>query len=353
MPVAKSICSHCILDGTPLSFDRAAKLEHHCQQQQHKRVQQAYERGLQEGRSSTLVEGMLATHLQPLSLEMLPQNAVKAETAYTHGFQDGKAAEKAVHDNIIKAMLDSHTKEIEAAFKRGKEHSMMTATSQPPQPLPTEVGRLQSDLQQEQYAKSMAAPQLQPALENTTKGSQPPAEQSPSDTSICSGSDSFHRPGDTSAYSVETDTQNTCNLAAAAQPPPLTRHLAVQHQKEAQILEQQPAPGLTLPQASSEATPADLEHHMCQPMLSTEAGPAVNPTTSSCTECTSTATPISEAEDDVAVLSKVIRDVWVYNKGNVDTERIGRCPSTGRLHVLNRFGEEWAPLTDSDRLVAD
>ena len=140
MPVAKSICSHCILDGTPLIFDRAraAKLDNvqHCQQKNHKTVlvQEAYERGLQEGCSSTPVEGMLATHLPPLSLEMLPQNAVKAETAYAHGFQDGKAAEKAVPDIVIRAMLDSHTRDIEAAFKRGKEHSIRTAASQTPQP---------------------------------------------------------------------------------------------------------------------------------------------------------------------------------------------------------------------------
>ena len=343
MPAAKSTCSHCILDGTPLTFDRAAKLEHHRQQKHHKIVQEAYERGLQEGCNSTLVEGMTATHLQPESVEMPPDNAVETETAYAHGFQDGKAAGKAMHDTVIKAMLDRHTRDIEAAFKRGKEHSIVTAAPQTLPLLPTQVGRLQSDLQQEPYAQGVAAPQLQPALENTTKDFQPPAEQSPSDTSICSGSDSFDKPGDTNTYSVETDTQNICNLAAAAQPP-LTRQLSVQNQKEAQILEQQPR---------SEATPADLEHHMCQPMLSTELGPAVNPTASSCTECTSTATPISEAEDDVAVLSKVIRDVWVYNKGNVDTERICRCASTGRLQVLNMLGEEWAPLTDSERLLAD
>ncbi len=354
MPAAKSTCSHCVLDGTPLSFDRAAKLEHHCQQKHHKIVQQAYERGLQEGCNSLLAEGMIATHLQPVSVEVPPQNAVETETAYAHGFQDGKAAEKAVHDTVIKAMLDSHTRDIEAAFKRGKEHSIMTAASQTLQLLPTQVARLQSDLQQEPYAQGVAAPQLQPALENTTKDPQPPAEQSQSDTSICSGSDSFDKPGNTTAYSAETDTQKTCNLVAAAQSPPLTTQLSMQHQKEVQMqLEQQPAPGLTLPQASSEAKPADLEHHMSQPMLSTELGPTVNPATSSCIECTSTAAPISEAEDDVAVVSKVIRDVWVYNKGSVDTERICRCPSTGRLQVLNRLMEEWSPLTDSDRLVAD
>lgn len=128
----------------------------------------------------------------------------------------------------------------------------------------------------------------------------------------------------------------------------------MQHQKEVQIqLEQQPAPALTLPQASLEATPANLEHHMCQPMLSTDVGSAVFPATSSCIECTTPAALISEAEDDAAVMSKVIRDVWVYNKGSVDTERICRCPSTGRLQVFNRLVEEWTPLTDSDRLVAD
>ena len=351
MPAAKSICSHCILDGTPLSFDRAAKLEHHCQQKHHKIVQQAYERGLQEGCNSPLVESMIETQLQPVSVEMPPQNAVETETAYAHGFQDGKAAEKAVHETVIKAILDSHKIDLEAAFKRGKEHSIVTAASQTLQLLPTQVGRLQSDLQQEPYAQGVAAPQPHPALENTAKDSQPPAEQTQSNTSICSGSDNFDKPGDTNAYSAETYTQNTCNLAEAAGPPPLTGQLSIQHQNQVQIqLEQQAAPGLTLPQASSEA---DLEHHMCEPMLSTELGPAVNPATSSCIECTSTAAPKSEAEDDVTVISKVIRDVWVYNKGSVDTERICRCPSTGRLQVLNRSVEEWTPLTDSDRLVAD
>ena len=149
MPAAKSTCSHCILDGAPLTFDRAAKLEHHRQQKHHKIAQEAYERGLQEGCNSTLVEGMTATHLQPVSVEMPPDNAVETETAYAHGFQDGKAAEKAMHNTVIKAMLDSHTRDIEAAFKRGKEHSIVTAAPQTLPLLPTQVGRLQSDLQQE------------------------------------------------------------------------------------------------------------------------------------------------------------------------------------------------------------
>ena len=354
MPNATSTCSHCILDGTPLTFDRAAKLEHHCQQKHHRIVQAAYERGLQEGCNSTLVEGMIATQLQPVSIEMPPHNAVETETAYAHGFQDGKAAEKAMHDTVIKAMLDSHTRDIEAAFKRGKEHSIVTAASQTLPLLPTQLGRLQSDLQQEPYAQGVAAPQLQPALEHTAKDPQPLAEQSQSNTSIRSGSNSFDKPANTNAYSAETYTHKNGNLAETAQPPSLTGQLSMQNQKQIQIqLEQQPAPGLALLHASSEATPADLEHHMCEPMLSTELGPAVNPATSSCIECTSTAAPKSEAEDDVAVSSKVIRDVWVYNTSSVDTQRICRCPSTGRLQVLTRLVDEWTPLTDSDRLVVD
>ena len=200
----------------------------------------------------------------------------------------------------------------------------------------------------------MAAPPLQPALENTAKDPHPSVEQSQSDTSICSGSDSFDKPDDNNAYNTETDTKKTCNLVAAAQPAPLTRQLSIQHQKEVQIqLEQQPVPRLTLPQAGSEATPTDLEHHMCQPMLYTEFGSAEFPATNSCNEFATPAAPMSEAEDDMAVMSKVIRDVWVYNKGSVDMERICRCPSTGRLQVFNRLVEEWTPLTDSDRLVAD
>ncbi len=204
MPVAQSTCSHCILDGKPLTFDRAAKLEDHRQQKNRKIAQEAYERGLQEGCKSTLVEGMIATHLQPFSVEMPPHNAVETETAYAHGFQDGKAAEKAMHDTVITAMLHSHTKDVEAAFKRGKEHSIVTTASQTLPLLPTQLGRLQSDVQQEPYAQGEAAPQLQPALENTAKGPQPLAEQSQSGTSICSGSDRFDKPANTNAYSAET-----------------------------------------------------------------------------------------------------------------------------------------------------
>ena len=357
MPAAKSICSYCILDGTPCSFDRAAKLEHHCQQNSHKMVQQAYERGVQECHNSSLGGGVLATHLQPLLAETPPQNAVETEIVYAHGFQDGKAAEKALHDIVIKAMFDSHSREIEAAFKRGKEHSIMTAASQTLQPLqiaqfPTQTDRLQTDLQRDPYVQCTAAPQLQPAfLKNTTKDPQPLAEQSQLDTGSCSRSERLDKPEDIEGYSTEIDTQNTSKLVAA-QPPPLTRQ---QHRKGVQIqLEQQSTPRLILPQASSQATSANLNHHGSQLMLSTKLGTTVNPTINSCIdqECINSATLTSEVESDVLVVSKVIRDIWVCSKGG-DIDRICRCPSSGRLQLFNRWVEEWTPLTDSDKLVAD
>ena len=237
-------------------------------------------------------------------------------------------------------------------YKRGKEQRIVTATSHTLQALPTQMDKLQLDIHQEPYAQGVVAMQLEPAFGNIAKDPQPPAEQLQSDTSICSGSASFHKPIDNNGDSI--DNQKACNLVAAAQPPPSTRHLSMQHQKQGKIeLEQPPAPGLILLQASSEAKPANLEHRMCQPMLSTELGSGLSPVTSSCIECTGPIAPLSEAEDDVAVMSKVIQDVSVYNKGSVDTERICRCPSTGRLQVFNRLVEEWTPLTDSDRLVAD
>ena len=295
---------------------------------------------------------MAATHLQPLSVEMPPQSTVETETAYAHGFQDGKATEKALHDIFIKKMLDSHARDIETAFKRGKEQRIVTATPNTLQALPTQVDKLQLDIQQEPYAQGVVAMQLEFAFGNIAKNPQPLAEQLQSDTSICSGSASFHKPIDNNGDNI--DNQKACDMVAAAQPPPSTRQLSVQHQTEGKIeLEQPPAPGLILPQASSEAKPVNLGYCMCQPMSSTGLGSGLSPVTSSCIECTGPIAPLSEAEDDVAVMSKVIQDVWVYNKGNVDTERICRCPSTGRLQVFNRWAEEWTPLTDSDRLVAD
>ena len=295
---------------------------------------------------------MAATHPQPLSVEMPPQSTIQTETAYAHGFQDGKATEKALHDIFIKGMLDSHARDIEAAYKRGKEQRIVTATPHTLQALPTQVDKLQLDIQQEPHAQGVEAMQLKPAFGNIAKDPQPPAEQLQSDTSICSRSASFHKLIDNSGHNM--DNQKAYDLVAAAQPPPLTRQMSMQHHKEGKIeLEQPPAPGLILPQASSEAKPINLEHRMCQPMLSTALGSGLSPVICSCIECIGPIAPSSETEDDVAVMSKVIQDVWVYNKGGVDTERICRCPSTGRLQVFNWLVEEWTPLTDSDRLVAD
>ena len=175
----------------PLRFNRAAKLEHHCRQKNHKIAQQAYERGLQEGCNSSSMEGMAATHPQPLSVEMPPQSTVETETAYAHGFQDGKATEKALHEIFIKKMLDSHARDIETAFKRGKEQRIVTATPNTLQALPTQVDKLQLDIQQEPYAQGVVAMQLEFAFGNIAKNPQPLAEQLQSDTSICSGSASF------------------------------------------------------------------------------------------------------------------------------------------------------------------
>ena len=272
----------------------------------------------------------LRCHLKMLSGQRQP----------TH-FQDGKAAENAVHDTVIKAMVDNHTRDIEAAFKRVQEYSIMTLASQTLQLLPTQIGRLKSDLQEKPYAQGLAAPQLQAAFENTTKHPQPPAEKPQSDTSICSGSGSFDKPGDTSGYNAETDTQKTCNLVAAAQPSPLTRQLSTQHQKEVQRQLEQPPPGSTLPQASSEATPADLEHDISRSILSTEVGPAINPATSSCIECTSPVAPVSAAEDVVAVVSKSSGMFGCWLGKNLPLSKHGQTASAqqvgGGMDSFDRF----------------
>ena len=302
-----------------------------------------------------VVESMIETQLQPVSVEMPPQNAVETETAYAHGFQDGKAAEKAVHETVIKAILDSHKIDIEAAFKRGKEHSIMTAASQTLPTFDNASGKIAVGLTAGAICSRCGSPAIATSFGKHSKGFSASSwaitvkhkhllrvwqlwqawwHKRMQRRDIYS---KYLQPGGSSLTpSINRATVNTAPKTGSDTTRTTTR-----------------LRDWLMPQASSEATPADLEHHMCEPMLSTKLGPAVNPATSSCIECTSTAAPTGEAEDDVAVTSKVIRDVSVYNKGSVDTERICRCPSTGRLQVLNRLMEEWSPLTDSDRLVAD
>ena len=55
---------------------------------------------------------MIATHLQPAAVKMPPHNAVKTETAYAHGFEDGKAAEKAMHDTAMSKLCWTVTEEL-------------------------------------------------------------------------------------------------------------------------------------------------------------------------------------------------------------------------------------------------
>jgi len=55
----------------------------------------------------------------------------------------------------------------------------------------------------------------------------------------------------------------------------------------------------------------------------------------------------------VAVVKKLIKDVWLYEKGGAFTAKICRCPTNGRLQEFNVYLEQWSPLTDSERLVSD
>jgi len=56
---------------------------------------------------------------------------------------------------------------------------------------------------------------------------------------------------------------------------------------------------------------------------------------------------------DMAVVKKLIKDVWLHGQGSTFTAKICRCPTDGRLQEFNVSLKQWSPLTDSDRLVSD
>ena len=63
-------------------------------------------------------------------------------------------AEKAAQNSVIKAMLDSQKLQLASAFKRGKDYGIKAGAAQELGPLlQTNVGRLQSDLQQEPHVE--------------------------------------------------------------------------------------------------------------------------------------------------------------------------------------------------------
>ncbi|KAL3156890.1 hypothetical protein ABBQ38_001157 [Trebouxia sp. C0009 RCD-2024] len=55
----------------------------------------------------------------------------------------------------------------------------------------------------------------------------------------------------------------------------------------------------------------------------------------------------------MAVVKKLIKDVWLHGQGSTFTAKICRCPTDGRLQEFNVSLKQWSPLTDSDRLVSD
>ena len=56
---------------------------------------------------------------------------------------------------------------------------------------------------------------------------------------------------------------------------------------------------------------------------------------------------------DVAVVKKLIKEVWVHGQGSIFIVNICRNPMDGRLQEFNVYLKEWLPLTDSDLLVSD
>lgn len=89
MPVFHS-CKDCILDGESLSYDRLVKLQDHEKQKTHQMVEQAYERGVQQGRKFAEDEAKHAAHLPAGSCAQEPQQPMMARWLYIQAFKDGK-----------------------------------------------------------------------------------------------------------------------------------------------------------------------------------------------------------------------------------------------------------------------
>ena len=124
MPVLHS-CKDCILDGDSLSYDRPVKLHDHETQKTHQMVEQAYERGVQQGRKFAEDEAKHAAHLPAGSCAQEPQEPMMARWLYIQAFEDGKQAAQDEHNLVMKAMVETHNAQLDIVFKRGQDYKAM------------------------------------------------------------------------------------------------------------------------------------------------------------------------------------------------------------------------------------
>ena len=76
-------------------------------------VEQAYERGVQQGRKFAEDEAKHAAHLPAGSCAQEPQQPMMARWLYIQAFKDGKQAAQDEHNLVMKAMVETHNAQLD------------------------------------------------------------------------------------------------------------------------------------------------------------------------------------------------------------------------------------------------
>ena len=184
MPVFHS-CKDCILDGESLSYDSLVKLQDHEKQKTHQMVEQAYERGVQQGRKFAEDEAKHAAHLPAGSCAQEPQQPMMARWLYIQAFKDGKQAAQDEHNLVMKAMVETHNAQLDIVFKRGQDYKAMAGEA--PELEPHERVSSATPTAAVPVATSLTQPELQPhpeikpgAVQRDAHEQSPPQEQATS-----------------------------------------------------------------------------------------------------------------------------------------------------------------------------
>ena len=348
MPVFHS-CKDCILDGESLSYDRLVKLQDHEKQKTHQMVEQAYERGVQQGLKFAEAEAKHAAHLPAGSCAQEPQEPMLARWLYIQAFEDGKQAAQVEHNLVMKAIVDTHNAQLGIVFKRGQDFK--TVAGEAPELESHEHVSSATPTAALPVAPYVYDPLASPASHASTSQLEPQPEEGaqlacPTPEEPTNQLELLPEEGGQLTFQTPREPLSQLDLH-----PERGVHLLFNH---AASLNLQPALQQE-EELTSLAQPELQPHPEIKPSAvqrdAHEQSPPQEQATSSALESMGdiTSLPRHVKEKDVIMLKCVIKNACGI--GGYASQKVCCCPSNGRLQTLY-FGE-WQPLTDSERLTAD
>ncbi|DBB02343.1 TPA: hypothetical protein ACH3X3_011351 [Trebouxia sp. C0006] len=343
-------CKDCILDGESLSYDHPVKLQDHEKQKTHRMVEQAYERGVQQGRKFAEDEAKHAAHLAAGSCAQEPQEPMMARWLYIQAFEDGKQAAQDEHNLVMKAMVETHNAQLDVVFKRGQDYKAMAGEApelEPYEHASSATPTVAADPVAPYVNDPLASPashastsQLEPQPEEGAQLACPTPEEPTNQLELL--------PEEGGQLTFQTPREPLSQLALH---PEQGVHLLFNHTASLNL---QPALQQE-EELTSLAQPELQPHPEIKPGAvqrdAHEQSPPQEQATSSALESTGDifSVPRYVKEKYVIKLKCIIKNACGI--GGYASQKVCRCPNNGRLQTL--YLGEWQPMTDSERLTAD